>query len=123
MPRVKRGIQTRKKHKKILKMAKGYYGAKSRTFRAANEQVLHSLAYSYRDRRARKREFRKLWIIRISAAAKLNGISYSRFMNGLKLANVNINRKMLSDLAIKEPEGFSKLVEVAREKLEVKSSA
>ncbi len=119
MPRVKGGSKTRDRHKKVLKLAKGYRGAKSRNFRAANEQVMHSLMYAYRDRRARKRDFRKLWITRINAAARSNGLSYSRFMNGLKLASLEIDRKMLSEMAIHDPEGFSKLAEVAKEQLGV----
>lgn len=122
MTRVKTGSQRRKKHKKILKQAKGYRGAKSRTYRVAKEQVMHSLAYSYRDRKTRKRNFRRLWITRINAAARVNGLSYNRFMHGLKEANVNIDRKILSDMAVNDPEAFSELAEVAREKL-VKSEA
>ncbi len=118
MPRVSRATHSKKKHKKILGLAKGYYGAKSRSYRAAKEQVQHSLMYSYRDRRARKRDFRKLWIARINAAARLNGLSYSRLMNGLKLAEVDIDRKVLSDLAIADPKGFAELAAVAKEKLE-----
>ncbi|HDP70398.1 MAG TPA: 50S ribosomal protein L20 [Actinobacteria bacterium] len=117
MSRVKRAVHARKKRKKILKLAKGYYGAKSRTFRAAKEQVTHSLTYAYRDRKARKRDFRKLWITRINAAARQNGLSYSKLMNGLKLADVEINRKMLSDMAVNEPEAFAKVASVAKEKL------
>ncbi|RJQ54666.1 MAG: 50S ribosomal protein L20 [Actinobacteria bacterium] len=119
MPRVSRATHSKKKHKKILGRAKGYYGAKSRSYRAAKEQVQHSLMYSYRDRRARKRDFRKLWIARINAAARLNGLSYSRFMNGLRLAEVDIDRKVLSDLAIHDPKAFSELAERAKEKLTV----
>ncbi len=117
MPRVKAGSKTRSRHKRILKLAKGYRGAKSRSFRAANEQVMHSLMYAYRDRRARKRNFRSLWITRINAAARHNGLSYSRFMNGLKMANVEVNRKMLSEMAVNDPEGFSQLAILAKEKL------
>ncbi len=117
MPRVKRGIHTKKKKKKILKQAKGYRGAKSRTFKAAKEQVMHSLQYAYRDRRARKREFRKLWISRINAAARQNGLSYSNFIHGLKIAEVDINRKILSDLAINDPKAFRELVSLAKEKI------
>lgn len=117
MPRVSRATHSKKKHKKILGMAKGYYGSKHSTYRAAKEQVQHSLQYSYRDRRVRKREFRRLWIARINAAARLNGLSYSRLMNGLKLAEVDIDRKVLSDLAINDPKGFSDLADVAKEKL------
>lgn len=117
MPRVKGGSKTRSRHKKILKLAKGYRGAKSRSFRAANEQVMHSLMYSYRDRRVRKRNFRSLWITRINAAARSNGLSYSKFMNGLKLADVEINRKMLSEMAVNDPEGFSNLASLVKEKI------
>ena len=115
MPRVKRGNVARKKRKKILKLAKGYYGSKSKLYRIANQQVMRSLHYAYRDRRQRKREFRKLWITRINAAARANGISYSRLINGLKNAGVEVNRKMLADLAVKDKEGFGRLVEVAKE--------
>ena len=114
MARVKRGVASKKRHKKVLKKAKGYYGNKSRSFRAANEQVMHSLRYAYRDRRARKGEFRKLWIARINAACRINGISYSRFINGLKLAEVEVDRKVLSDIAIHEPAVFADLVEKAK---------
>ncbi len=117
MSRVKGGSKTRNRHKKVLKLAKGYRGAKSRSFRAANEQVMHSLMYAYRDRRTRKRNFRRLWITRINAAARINGLSYSRFMNGLKVADVEIDRKMLSEMAVNDPEGFSELANLAREKL------
>jgi len=111
MPRVKPGVQTRQRHKKILKLAKGYFGAKSRAFRRANEQVLKSLSYAYRDRRNRKRDFRKLWIARINAAARVNGTTYSQLMYQLKESGVNINRKMLSDMAVNDASGFSQLVE------------
>src|SRR3990172_3271490 len=114
MPRVKRGTINKKKHKKILELAKGYRGAKSRVFKRANEQVLHSLSYAYRDRRQRRRDFRKLWIIRINAAARQNGMSYSRFMNGLKAANVDIDRKVLADMAVNDAQGFSNLVELVK---------
>lgn len=114
MPRVKNTVSTRKRRKKILKLAKGYYGSKSKLFRVANQQVMKSLAYAYRDRKARKRDFRKLWITRINAAARNNGLSYSKFMGGLKKAGVEINRKMLADLAVNDPQAFSRLAEVAR---------
>ncbi|NMA91637.1 MAG: 50S ribosomal protein L20 [Firmicutes bacterium] len=117
MPRVKRGPTARKRRKKVLKLAKGYYGSKSRLFRIANQQVMKSLAYAYRDRRQRKRDFRKLWITRINAAARLNGLSYSRFINGLKRANVSINRKLLADMAVNDRTSFDQLVKVARENL------
>lgn len=114
MPRAKGGTVTRKRHKKILERAKGYRGSKSKLFRRANEQVLHSLSYAYRDRRQRRRNFRKLWITRINAAARLNGMSYSRFMNGLKVAEVDIDRKVLADLAVNDAKAFSDLVEIAK---------
>lgn len=117
MPRVKRGIVARKRRKKILKLAKGYYGAKSRLYRVANQQVMKSLQYAYRDRRQRKRDFRKLWIARINAAARTNGLSYSRFINGLKKAEVDINRKMLADMAVNDKAGFDRLVQVAKENI------
>lgn len=111
MARVKGAINTRKRHKKILKLAKGYRGAKSKLFRTANQAVMKSLAYAYRDRKQKKREFRKLWIARINAAARMNGISYSKFMNGLKKNGIEINRKMLSEIAVSDPAAFTKLVE------------
>lgn len=114
MPRIKRGTVARKRRKKILKLAKGYYGAKSKLFRVANQQVMKSLSYAYRDRRQRKRDFRKLWIARINAAARNSGISYSRFINGLKRADVQINRKVLADLAVNDKAAFAQLVEVAK---------
>ena len=114
MARVKRAVHGRKHHRAILEQAKGYYGNKSRSFRAANEQVMHSLQYAYRDRRARKGDFRQLWIQRINAAARLNGTSYSRFMNGLRLAGVEVDRKVLADLAVTDPAAFTALVEKAR---------
>jgi len=117
MPRVKRGVHAKKGHKKILSLAKGYYGAKSRSYKAAKEQVQHSLAYAYRDRRARKRDFRRLWIARINAAARINGLSYNRFMNGLKLADIEIDRKILADMAIFDPEGFASIAETAKKAL------
>jgi large subunit ribosomal protein L20 len=123
MPRVKRATHAKKKHKKILELAKGYYGAKSRSYRAAKEQVMHSLAYAYRDRRARKRDFRKLWIARINAAARLNGLSYSHFINGLKLAEIEVDRKILAEMAINDPAGFAKLAELAKDKLSSQKAA
>lgn len=117
MSRVKKGVHAKKGHKKILSLAKGYYGSRSRRFKTAKEQVQHSLAYAYRDRRARKRDFRKLWIARINAAARLNGLSYSRFMNGLKIAGVEIDRKILADMAVMDPEGFARLAEIAKKQL------
>lgn len=116
MARIKKGVTAHKRHKKILKLAKGYFGSKHRLFRPANEQVLKSLTYAYRDRKVKKREFRKLWIARINAAARINGMSYSRLMNGLKQAGVDINRKILADLAVNDEKAFGKLVEVAKQK-------
>ena len=115
MPRVKRGPVAHRRRKKIMKLAKGYYGGKSRSYRVAHQQVMRSLFYAYRDRRQRKRDFRKLWISRINAAARSNGLSYSRFINGLKKADIEINRKMLADMAVHDQDGFSRLVQVARE--------
>lgn len=115
MPRTKRGSVARKRRKKILKLAKGYYGAKSKLFRLANQQVMKSLTFAYRDRKQNKRDFRKLWIARINAAARNDGMSYSRFINGLKKADVQINRKVLADLAVNDKAAFSRLVEVAKE--------
>lgn len=117
MPRAKSSVVSRKRHKKILKLAKSYRGAKSKLYRVANQQVMKSLLYAYRDRRARKRDFRKLWITRINAAARMNGISYSRFINGLKLAGVEINRKMLADMAVNDAQAFGRLVEIAKARL------
>jgi large subunit ribosomal protein L20 len=114
MARVKRAVAAKKHRKVTLERAKGYYGNKSRSYRAANEQVMHSLQYAYRDRRAKKGEFRKLWIQRINAACRLNGISYSRFINGLKCAEVEVDRKVLADLAVNEPAAFAALVQVAQ---------
>ncbi len=114
MARVKRGVAAKKRHKKVLKQAKGYYGNKSRSFRAANEQVLHSGQYAFRDRRARKGEFRRLWIQRINAACRENGTSYSRFIAGLKAAEVEVDRKILADLAVTDPAAFAALVETAK---------
>ena len=111
MARIKGAVKTRARRKKILKLAKGYRGAKSKLCRTANQAVMKSLAYAYRDRKAKKREFRQLWIARINAAARQNGISYSKFMDGLKKNNININRKMLSEIAISDPEAFTQLVE------------
>ena len=114
MARVKGGSVTRQRRRKVLRRAKGYFGSKHLLFKTAKEQVLRSLRYSYISRRLIKRDFRKLWIKRINAACRLNDISYSRFMNGLKLAKVDINRKMLSELAINDPEAFKALVEVSK---------
>ena len=122
MPRVKGGTISRARHKKVLKQAKGYFGSKHRLYRTANEQVMHSLKYAYRDRKQNKREFRKLWITRINAACRMNGISYSKFINGLAKANVQVNRKMLSELAINDAEAFANLVVVAKDALEGKTT-
>lgn len=113
MARVKRAVHSKKHRKATLERAKGYYGNKSRSYRAANEQVMHSLQYAYRDRRARKGEFRKLWIQRINAACRANGTSYSRFIAGLRRAEVEVDRKVLADLAVRDPEAFAALVQVA----------
>ena len=117
MARVKTAIITRKKHKKVLKMAKGYFGAKSVRFRMANQAVMKSLNYAYIGRRLKKRDFRQLWIARINAATKANGMSYSKFIGGLKKAGVEINRKMLSEIAIADAEGFKNLVEIAKKNI------
>ena len=117
MARVKRAVHAKKHHRAVLEQAQGYYGNKSRSFRAANEQVMHSMQYAYRDRRARKGDFRQLWIQRINAAARLNGTSYSRFIAGLHRADVDVDRKVLADLAVTEPEVFASLVQVANDAL------
>ena len=117
MARVKGALSTRKRHKKILKLAKGYRGGKSKLFRIANQAVMKSLSYAYVGRQLKKRDFRSLWITRISAACKMNDINYSRFMNGLKKANIEINRKMLSEIAINDPAAFTQLVETAKKSL------
>lgn len=114
MPRVKRGVVARRRHKKILKLAKGYYGARSRVFRVAKQAVIKAGQYAYRDRRQRKRQFRALWIARINAAARINGLSYSRFIAGLKKANVEIDRKILADLAVNQQHVFAAVVEKAK---------
>ncbi|RUO36604.1 50S ribosomal protein L20 [Aliidiomarina sanyensis] len=117
MARVKRGVIARARHKKILKQAKGYYGARSRVFRVAKQAVIKAGQYAYRDRRAKKRQFRQLWIVRINAAARQGGLSYSRFINGLKKASVEIDRKILADIAVHDQAGFSALVAKAKEGL------
>ena len=117
MARVKRGVIARRRHKKILKQAKGYYGARSRVFRVAKQAVIKAGQYAYRDRRQRKRQFRQLWIARINAGARLNGLSYSKFINGLKKATVEIDRKVLADLAVNEKAAFAALVEKAKSSL------
>lgn len=114
MTRVKRGFKRVQRRKRMLKFAKGFYGAKSRLYRSAKEAIEKALLYAYRDRKVRKRDFRRLWIVRISAACELNGTSYSRFMGGLKKAQVALDRKMLADLAVRNPEAFSQLVAVAK---------
>lgn len=114
MPRVKGGYVTRRRRKAVLKLAKGYYGSKHTLYKTAHEQVMRSLQYAFRDRKARKRDFRKLWIQRINAACQLNGMKYSQFINGLSQADVAINRKMLAEMAVNDAEGFAKLVEVAK---------
>ena len=114
MARVKKGVNAKKKHRKVLKLAKGYYGQKSKVFKAANPAVMRALRSAYVGRKLRKRDFRKLWIARINAGTRANGLSYSKFINGLKKADININRKMLSEMAIYDPEGFTKLVETAK---------
>ncbi len=118
MPRVKRSVAGRKKRREVLKKAKGYYSARGKHYRAAHEQLLHSGVYAYRDRRARKGEFRRLWITRINAAARANGLSYSRLMAGLKAAEVEVDRKVLSDLAVNDPAAFAALADAARASLE-----
>ncbi|MCR5033417.1 MAG: 50S ribosomal protein L20 [Lachnospiraceae bacterium] len=117
MARVKGGMNARKKHNRVLKLAKGYYGARSKQYRIAKQSVMRALTSAYAGRKQRKRQFRQLWIVRINAAARLNGLSYSKLMHGLKLANVDINRKMLADLAVNDAEGFTTLAELAKSKL------
>lgn len=117
MPRVKGGYTTRRRRKAVLKLAKGYHGSKHTLYKTAHEQVMRSLAYAYRDRKARKRDFRKLWISRINAACQLNDMKYSRFINGLAKAEVLINRKMLAEMAVNDPEGFAGLCETAKKAL------
>ena len=117
MARVKRAVNAKKRHKKILKLAKGYRGAKSKLFRTANQAVMKSLMYSYIGRRLKKRDHRKLWIARINAASRANGMSYSRFISGLKNAGIEINRKMLAEMAVNDAKGFSELVNIAKNQL------
>ncbi len=117
MARVKGGTVTRQRRKRVLKLAKGYYGSKRTLFKTAKQQVMKSGQYAYRDRRQKKREFRKLWIARINAAARMNDISYSRLMHGLKLAGIEVNRKMLADLAVSDEQGFANLVDQAKQAL------
>ena len=122
MARVKGGVVSRKRRKRVLKLAKGYYGAKHILFRTAKEQVMNSYYYAYRDRRQKKRDFRKLWITRINAAARMNGLSYSQLMHGLKLAEIEVNRKMLADLAVNDAAAFTALADAAKAKLGKKES-
>ena len=117
MPRVKGGYVTRQRRKRVLKLAKGYFGSKHTLYKTAHEQVMRSLAYSYRDRKVRKRDFRKLWIQRINAACQLNGMKYSRFINGLNRAGIEVNRKMLAEMAVNDAKGFAQLVELAKQGL------
>ena len=114
MPRVKRAVSAKKKRRTVLAKAKGYYGDRSRRYKIAKEQVQHAQQYAYRDRRNKKREIRRLWIVRINAAARINGLSYSVFMNGLKKAEVTLDRKVLSDMAVNDPAAFAKLAELAK---------
>jgi large subunit ribosomal protein L20 len=115
--RVKGGVVTRRRHKKIINMTKGQWGTRSKLFRRANESMMKSYWYAYRDRRVRRRDFRRLWIARINAGTRANGLSYSQFIHGLKKANVQLDRKVLADLVVREPEAFSQVVEVAKEAL------
>ncbi|MCI6676001.1 MAG: 50S ribosomal protein L20 [Clostridiales bacterium] len=117
MARIKGGLNAKKKHNRVLKLAKGYRGARSKQYRVAKQSVMRALTTSYAGRKERKRQFRQLWIARINAAARMNGLSYSKFMYGLKLANIELNRKILADMAVNDAEGFAKLAEVAKAKL------
>ena len=117
MARVKRAMNARKKHKKVLKLAKGFRGARSKLYRPANEFVMKALAHAYKGRKLKKRDFRQLWIARINAGTRMHGLSYSKFVNGLRKSNITINRKMLSEMAIHDPEGFAQLVETAKKAL------
>jgi len=117
MARIKGGLNAKKRHKRVLKLAKGYYGARSKQYRIAKQSVMRALASSYVGRKQRKRDFRRLWIARINAAARMNGLSYSRFMYGLKLAEVDLNRKMLAEMAVNDAEGFASLADLAKSKL------
>ena len=117
MARIKGGLNAKKKHNRVLKLAKGYRGARSKQYRVAKQSVMRALTSSFAGRKEKKRQFRRLWIARINAAARMNGLSYSKMMHGLKVANIGINRKMLSEMAISDPEGFASLVEVAKSKL------
>ena len=117
MPRVKGGTVTRKRRNRVLKLAKGYFGSKHRLYKVANQQVMKSFNYAYRDRREKKREFRKLWITRINAAARINGLSYSTLMHGLKVAGIDVNRKMLADLAVTDAQAFTQLADAAKKSI------
>ena len=117
MARIKGGLNAKKKHNRVLKLAKGYRGARSKQYRVAKQSVMRALATAYRGRKERKRQFRQLWIARINAAARINGLSYSKFMYGLKLADVQLNRKVLADMAVHDAAGFAKLAEIAKEKI------
>ncbi|RKX65741.1 MAG: 50S ribosomal protein L20 [Thermodesulfobacteriota bacterium] len=117
MPRVKTGITRRKRHKKVLKLAKSYWGGRGRLYARARETVFRALQYAYRDRKAKKRDFRRLWILRINAATRQNGLSYSQFIHGLKQAGIGLDRKVLADMAVKDPQGFAHLVKVAQQEL------
>jgi large subunit ribosomal protein L20 len=117
MPRVKGGTVTRKRRNRVLKLAKGYFGSKHRLYKVANQQVMKSFNYAYRDRRQKKREFRKLWITRINAAARINGLSYSTLMHGLKVAGIDVNRKMLADLAVTDAQAFAQLADAAKKSI------
>lgn len=117
MARIKGGMNARKKHNRVLKLAKGYRGARSKQYRIAKQSVMRALTSSYAGRKQRKREFRRLWIARINAAARMHGLSYSKFMYGLKLANIEVNRKMLSEMAVNDAEGFASLAKIAAEKI------
>ena len=118
MARVKRAVNSRRNHKKVLKLAKGYYGGKSKLFKTANESVIRALRNAYVGRRLKKRDYRRLWIARINAAARISDLSYSKFMNGMKLAGIDINRKMLSEIAINDPKAFADLVQVAKKHIQ-----
>ena len=117
MARIKGGMNARRKHNKVLKLAKGYRGARSKQYRIAKQSVMRALTSAYSGRKERKRQFRRLWIARINAAARMNGLSYSKFMYGLKLAEIDINRKMLAEMAVNDPDGFATLAELAKEKI------
>lgn len=118
MSRVKTGVVRRRRHKKILKLARGFYSGRRKHFRKAKEQLERSLCYAFRDRKRKKRDFRRLWIVRINAACRINNISYSRFMHGLKLAKIELDRKILADMAMNEPENFAKVVEAAKQAIQ-----